>query len=101
MRKRFYRKGHNQLRLANKVDTSKFNKPRHKKNQPKNFLWLDVPHYIVLDENLQIRVFENKNEYKKYKAQHQLIKRCIVRTTKQLERRKRGLQYRRKMMQSD
>ena len=101
MRKHFYRKGHNQLRLANKVDVNKFNKPRHKKNQPKNFLWLDVPHYVVLDENLQIRVFENENEYKKYKAQYQLIKRYIVRTTKQLDRRRCGLQHLRKMMQHD
>lgn len=101
MRKRFYRKGHNQLRLTNKVDVNNFNKPRRQNSKPKNFLWLDVPHYIVLDENLQIRVFENEKAYQKYKARHQLIKRYVVRTTKQLERRRHGLQQWRKLIQND
>lgn len=38
MRKRFYRNGHNQLRLTNKVDVNNFNKPRRQNSKPKNFL---------------------------------------------------------------
>lgn len=100
MRKRFYRKNYKQLRLKNKVNINNFYTA--KKSQPnkskQDFLYFKLPHYIVLDNNFKIKIFENKSQYKNYKATHKLIKRYIVHTTKQQERRKRGFEHRIKIL---
>lgn len=100
MRKRFYRKNHKQLRLKNKININNFYTTENSQNNKnkQNFLYFKTPHYIVLDSNFKINFFENRKQYKNYKATHKIIKRYIVRTTKQQERRKRGFEHRIKIL---
>lgn len=100
MRKRFYRKNHKQLRLKNKININNFYTTKDSQNNKNKqiFLYFNPPHYIILDNNFKIKIFENKLQYKNYKATHNIIKRYVVRTTKQQEKRKRGFEQRIKIL---